>query len=131
MNRIAILLLLACVACLGACTTVGNGQMKVLTQESTGQLLVAGQTSRADVERSLGRGKALHFDSGYEVWVYEFQGSPGSQGLPQWVNYLPVVGLVTTYVPRKATPATAKELRILFDQQGVVKKWLLLDTPAT
>jgi hypothetical protein len=129
MNRTAILLLLlACVACLGACTTVGNGQMKILTQKSTGQLLVAGQTSRPEVERSLGQGRALRFDSGYEVWVYEFQ---GSQGLPRWVNYLPVVGLVTTYVPRKATPATAKELRILFDQQGVVKKWLLLDTPAT
>jgi hypothetical protein len=125
MNRVAILVLLACVACLGACTTVGNGQVKVLTQKSTGHLLVAGNTSRADVERSLGQGKALHFDSGYEVWVYEFQ---GSQGLPQWFNYVPWVGLITTYVPRKAT---AKELRILFDQQGVVTKWLLLDTPAT
>jgi hypothetical protein len=44
--------------------------------------------------------------------------------LPQWVNYVPAEGLVTTYVPRKPTE---KELRILFDQQGVVKKWLLLD----
>jgi hypothetical protein len=39
-----------------------------------------------------------------------------------------LVGLVTTYVPRKPTE---KELRILFDQQGIVQKWLLLDTPAT
>jgi hypothetical protein len=39
-----------------------------------------------------------------------------------------LVGLVTTYVPQKPTE---RELRILFDQQGVVKKWLLLDVPAT
>jgi hypothetical protein len=125
MKRAAMLLLLTGLGGLGACTTVGNGQMKVLTQKSTGQLLVPGQTSRAEVERSLGQGKAFHFDSGCEVWVYEFQ---GKQGLPQWVNYVPLVGLVTTYVPRKPTE---KELRILFDQQGIVQKWLLLDTPAT
>jgi outer membrane protein assembly factor BamE (lipoprotein component of BamABCDE complex) len=124
MKGVAILTLLVCAACLGACTTVGNGQMKVLTQKSTDQLLVAGQTSRSEVERSLGQGKAIHFDSGCEVWVYEFQGSPG---LPQWANYVPWVGLVTTHVPRKET---GKELRILFDQQGVVKKWLLLEPPA-
>jgi hypothetical protein len=124
MKRAAMLLLLTGLGGFGACTTVGNGQMKVLTQKSTGQLLVPGQTSRADVERSLGQGKAFHFDSGYEVWVYEYQG----KHLPQWVNYVPAVGLVTTYLPRKPTE---KELRILFDQQGVVKKSLLLDAPAT
>jgi hypothetical protein len=125
MKPAAMLLLLTGLGGLGACTTVGNGQMKVLTQKSTGQLLVPGQTSRTEVERSLGQGKAFHFDSGYEVWVYEFQ---GKQGLPQWVNYVPLVGLVATYVPRKSTE---KELRILFDQQGIVQKWLLLTTPAT
>jgi outer membrane protein assembly factor BamE (lipoprotein component of BamABCDE complex) len=125
MKRAAMLLLLTGLGGLDACTTVGNGQMKVLTQKSTGQLLVSGQTSRAEVERSLGKGNSFHFDSGYEVWVYEFQ---GKQGLPQWVNYVPLVGLVTTYVPRKPTE---KELRILFDQRGIVQKWLLLTTPAT
>ena len=125
MKRAAMLLFLTGLAGLGACTTVGNGQMKVLTQKSTGQLLVAGNTSRADVERALGKGNAFHFDSGYEVWVYEYE---GKQGLPGWVNYVPLVGLVTTFVPRKSTE---KELRILFDPQGVVKKWLLLDAPAT
>ncbi len=55
-------------------------------------------------------------------------GVMSKQGLPQWVNYVPLVGLVTIYVPRKPTE---KELRILFDQQGIVQKWLLLDTPAT
>jgi outer membrane protein assembly factor BamE (lipoprotein component of BamABCDE complex) len=125
MKHAAILLPLTCLVGLSACTTVGNGEMKVLTQKSTGQLLVPGQTKRAEVERSLGQGKAFHFDSGYEVWVYEFR---GKQGLPQWVNYVPLVGLVTTYVPRKPTE---KELRILFDQQGIVQKWLLLTSPAT
>jgi hypothetical protein len=124
MKRAAILFLLICLASLNACTTVGNGRMKVLTQKATGRLLVPGQTSRAEVERSLGQGKSFHFDSGYEVWVYEYEG----KRLPQWVNYVPVVGLATRYVPRKPTE---RELRILFDQQGVTRKWLLLDVPAT
>jgi hypothetical protein len=124
MKRAAIPFLLICLASINACTTIGNGRMKVLTQKGTGQLLVPGQTSRVEVERSLGQGKSFHFDSGYEVWVYEYEG----KNLPQWINHVPVVGVVTTYLPRRSTE---RELRILFDQKGIVKKWLLLDVPPT
>jgi signal recognition particle GTPase len=64
MKPAAMLLLLTGLNGLGACTTVGNGHMKLLTQNSSAEVLVPGQTSRADVERLLGKGNAFHFDSG-------------------------------------------------------------------
>jgi hypothetical protein len=110
-------LVLIAIANLAACVTAGNGKMKVLTQHSTAQLLTPGKTTRAEVAQQLGEGKALRFDSGYEVWVYEF-----AQGIPRFVDFVPYIGHVSRSVRH-----SGKELRVLFDSQGVVRKYLLLD----
>jgi hypothetical protein len=46
---------------------------------SSRDVLVVGKSSKADVIAALGRTKAVRFDSGYEVWVYQYKGdTPGS-----------------------------------------------------
>ena len=108
---------LVLVASLSACVTAGNGEMKVLTQHSTEKLLTPGRTTRAEVAQRLGKGNSFQFDSGYEVWVYEF-----AQGIPRFVDFVPYIGHVSRSVRH-----SGKELRVLFDPQGVVRKVLLLD----
>ena len=112
-----IMIPLIALASVAACTTAGNGKMKILTQHSAEQLLVPGKTTRAEVARQLGEGMSLRFDSGYEVWNYEF-----AHGIPRFVDYLPYVGHVSRHVRREG-----KEVRILFDPAGVVQKYLVLD----
>ncbi len=102
---------------LAACTTVGNGRMTTINQADSAAVLVVGKTTKADALEALGEAKVRTLDSGYEFWLYEY-----SQGLPKFVNYLPVVGLVSSRIdpPRR-------ELRILFDPKGVVKKYALIE----
>ena len=75
-----------------------------LPESRLAQVLVVGQTSKAQVQAALGpAAKALAFDSGYEVWLY-----PVAPALPP---------------PAGAKPGERDaELVILFDRNGVLKK---------
>lgn len=112
--------LLLSTALLGACTTVGNGCMRELDVPQTAELLKPGQTSREDAERLLGRGRVLRFDpSGWESWHYL-----DKPGLPKFVDYIPVVGLVSSRID-----TGSRELVLLFDAQGRLRQYSLLEIP--
>jgi outer membrane protein assembly factor BamE (lipoprotein component of BamABCDE complex) len=68
-----------------------------VTPAAAAQAVVAGRSSKADVARALGAATVVHFDSGYEVWVYQTQEDANAQREPS-------------------------ELVILFAPSGVVKK---------
>lgn len=102
---------------LTACTTTGNGKMKTLTQESNAQEIMLGKT-KAEIASKLGEAHTMQFDNGEEIWVYEY-----AESIPKFVDFLPVVGLVTSRIEKKG-----RELRILFDANGVVRKTLLLES---
>lgn len=105
---------------LGACTTVGNGRMRELDAPQAASQLQPGQTSREDAERLLGRGRILRFEpSGWETWHYL-----DKQGLPKFIDYLPAVGLVSSSIE-----SGSRELVLLFDAQGRLRKYSLLETP--
>ncbi|MDT9001970.1 hypothetical protein RQP53_22020 [Paucibacter sp. APW11] len=109
-------LLTALVVALAGCTTVGNGQMKALDAQQAAQWLQPGRTSRAEAEQKLGRGSVLRFESsGWETWHYFYK-----DGLPKFLDFVPVVGLVTERVE-----SGSKELVLLFDQHGVLRKYAL------
>ena len=110
-------LALVALSSVAGCTTAGNGEMKLLTQRSAERLLVPGKTTRAEVAQKLGEGTSFRFDSGYEVWEYEF-----AHGIPRFVDYVPYIGHLSRHVRREG-----KEVRILFDPAGVVQKYLVLD----
>jgi hypothetical protein len=121
---------LLCLATISACTTTsGNKALRTLTPESATHLLVPNETTRDEVEKNFGKTRSLRFDSGYEVWVYECKSDHKiKQELPRWVDFVPYVGLATTFIPRQSDHSnTTKEVRILFNPAGIVQKTLITD----
>ena len=68
-----------------------------LSPQAAGQSIAIGKSSKAEVAASLGKATVVHFDSGYEVWVYRWSGAD-------------------------RTSRTATELVVLFESTGIVKK---------
>ena len=91
-------LLLAGCAGGGAITESTPGVVRTagVTPQAASQSVVAGK-SKADVAAALGKAAVVHFDSGYEVWVYRWPGAD-------------------------RTSRTATELVVLFDPAGMAKK---------
>ena len=105
------------VACLMAdgCSTVGNGRLVQLDAVDAQALLVPGRTTQADVRRAFGEGTVIHFDSGHETWHYIYR-----EGLAKGWDDVPVINLITSQLDRPT-----KELVILFDPAGVLKRYSL------
>jgi hypothetical protein len=100
-------------ACAG-CAATGNGAVKTLTQQGAAQAIVIGKSTRADVEAAFGTASITTFANGYELWLYQV-------GYAKAVDSVPYVNLVVSSADNK------RELSILFDRNGVVKKYLLMD----
>ena len=103
-------------ALLGGCAATGNGQIETLTQERAADVLVAGSTTKGDVRRALGEASVTAFPDGREVWFYRYDGSAA-----RLVKYVPLVGRMAE------TGTQIRELRILFDADGRVRKFRLQD----
>lgn len=106
----------ACVCCaaMAGCAATGNGRIQDLTQERAIAMLAEGRTTRDEVRLALGEPVVSSFPSGREVWFYQYTNSPA-----RLVKYVPLVGRIS------ATGTEVKELRILFDKDGRVKKFRL------
>jgi outer membrane protein assembly factor BamE (lipoprotein component of BamABCDE complex) len=103
-------------ALLTGCAATGNGQIETLTQERAAGMLVAGTTTKIDVRRALGEPSATAFPNGREVWFYRYDGSAA-----RLVKYVPLIGRMAE------TGTQIRELRILFDPDGRVRKFRLQD----
>lgn len=112
----AALLAATLAATLAGCASTGNGQIATLTQERAAGLLVAGTTTKDEVRRALGDASVTAFPNGREAWFYRYDGSAA-----RLVTYVPLVGRMT------ATGTRIRELRILFDADGRVRKFKLQD----
>ena len=97
------------------CSTVGNGRLVALDAPQARTLLVPGHTTREDVRQAFGQGAVIRFESGRETWHYQYR-----EGLAPGWDEVPFVGLVTARLDRPT-----KELVILFDQDGVLRRWSL------
>lgn len=109
------LLMLGLCAVLAACTTVGNGRVRELQPAEASELLQPGKTTRVEAERLLGAGRVLRLDSGWTTTHYVYR-----NGLPRFLDFVPVVGLVTSSIDAPET-----ELVLLFDEQGLLRKFKL------
>ncbi|MQA37943.1 hypothetical protein [Rugamonas aquatica] len=121
-------LTMACLACvaglLSACAVVApNIPAAASTSEGLREQLRPGVTTKADVARTLGKGSATRFDNGYEVWIYD-----DKHAIPELLHWLPVVGNVVSVA--EAT-RSVHELAILFDKDGVVRKYQLREQAST
>jgi hypothetical protein len=93
---------LALYASIAGCATSNVGGIPSVREGQAA--VVAGKSTKADVEAALGTALVVGFDSGYEVWVYREAGSGQGFG---WFGQ----------------PAAEKaELVILFEPSGVVGK---------
>ncbi|MBB3121799.1 hypothetical protein [Pseudoduganella violacea] len=99
---------------LTGCASTGNGAIKTLTQEGAAQAIVIGKSTKADISESFGSASVTKFSNGYELWLYQL-------GFSKMVDSLPYVNLVLSSAENK------RELSILFDKTGVVKKYQLVD----
>ncbi len=101
------------------CTTVGNGSLIQLDAAAATATLVPGRSTQADVRAALGQGKVIHFQSGYETWHYFYK-----QGLAKGWDDVPYIGLITSRIA-----GATKELVILFDETGTLKRFSLQEEP--
>jgi hypothetical protein len=97
---------------LAGCASTGNGAVKTLTQERAAQAIVIGKSTKADIGAAFGAASITNFTNGYELWLYQV-------GYAKVVDSLPYVNLVVNSADNK------RELSILFDRNGVVKKYQL------
>jgi hypothetical protein len=102
------------VVCIAGCAATGNGAVTTLTQERAAQAIVIGTSTRADIERTFGQANVTRFANGYELWLYQV-------GYAKSVDAIPYVNLVVS------SADNTRELTILFDQAGVVRKYRLMD----
>lgn len=66
-----------------------------LSPEDAARAIVIGQTTRAGLAAALGPAKTIHFDSGYEVWVYRARAATADAGPGEFVVLLAPSGVVT------------------------------------
>jgi hypothetical protein len=109
-HRILALLMLS--SMLSACQTAGNGRAFSTECTALSQQLKPGQTTQAEVKLQFGEASVYRFANGFEAWTYQ-----QTLGVPKFVSYVPVVGLLTP-----ALPDRTEELALLFDTTGVLRK---------
>lgn len=100
-------------ALVAGCQSVGNGALLRMDEPAATALLQPGRTTRAEVLGAFGQGTVIRFDSGYETWQYLYREGLG----PGW-DAVPFADMFTRNLP-------TRELVILFDPQGVVRRWSL------
>jgi len=71
------------------------------------QNITVGKTTRVDLDAALGNATVVSFDPGYEVWVYKNQLQS-----PAVSRFIPLL-----------EPKGTREVAVMFDQAGVVKKY--------
>jgi hypothetical protein len=98
-----------------ACSTAGNGRLVQLDDAQARVLLVPGSTTLADVRATFGQGAVIRFQSGFQTWQYLYR-----EGLAKDWDDVPYIGLVTSRLDRPT-----KELVVLFDAAGVLRRWSL------
>ncbi len=103
-----------CALILSACATQGNQTIKEETQSSVSTKVMEGKTTKAEVRQLFGDPMSTTFtDSGNEIYKYEFIDSQAKA-----INFIPFVNLF-----KSGMEGTKKTLTILFDSQGIVKKY--------
>jgi hypothetical protein len=58
--------------CAAACAGPREPPFTTISARDAGSAVIAGHSTKADVIAALGKTTAVHFDSGFEVWVYQF-----------------------------------------------------------
>ena len=102
------------------CASIGNESIRKESESSVAQKITEGKTSKDEIRSMFGSPISTSFtDSGLEIWKYEL-----SKMSADAVSYIPVVNLFGT-----SSSGTKKELTVLFDEKGIVKRYSMNESP--
>ena len=101
------------------CASVGNEQLRKESETTVSTKMSERKTSKAEVRGMFGSPlKTTFTDGGLEIWNYEF-----SNVSLDAVSYVPIVNLFGG-----TSSGKKKELVVLFDQAGVVKRYSMSES---
>jgi len=102
------------------CATVGNDSLREESESSVNAKLTVGKTTKAEVKDMFGSPiQTSYTDGGLEIWKYVL-----SKMSADATNFIPIVNIFAA-----GSSGTKKELTILFDGNGVVKKYNMSESP--
>jgi hypothetical protein len=112
---------LVAVSLLG-CASTGNESLRQESEATINQKLIEGKTTKAEVRSMFQSPTTTSFtDAGLEIWKYEL-----SRMSADAVNYIPVVNWFGS-----STSGTKKELVVLFDDKGILKRYSMSESPVS
>jgi len=118
MNKTISALVLLCL--LAGCVSSGNESLRQATEQNVSMKIVEGETTKEQIRSWFGSPFKTSFtDGGLEIWTYEW-----SKAHADAVNYIPLVGLFGG-----SATGTKKELVILYDENDVVKRFAMSESP--
>ena len=107
-------------ALLSGCTSMGNTVLKKESEASVQQKIVQGKTSKAENKAMFGApGSTTFTDGGLEIWRYDLTDMHAD---PQ--NFIPLALYFGS-----SSSGIKKELVIAFDDNGIVKKFSMTESP--
>ncbi|MDR6203258.1 hypothetical protein [Paraburkholderia graminis] len=120
MRKILVAVSIAASSVLAGCAvSAGNEALRDQSQTSVGNSIVEGKSTKADVQTAFGSANKVSFtDAGLEIWSYEFD-----HVTPQAINYVPVLNLLA-----HGANVEKKTLTVLFNEQGIVKKYTFAES---
>jgi hypothetical protein len=99
--RLRASLAFACCACVAGCATPGSSFTAVSATHARDAITI-GKSTKADALAALGKTAVVSFDSGFEVWAYQYKGDwPGKN---EFVVLFAPNGIVAKTRMRPAPP---------------------------
>lgn len=123
-NTIKLILTASAIALLAACGTTGNKVLKSENEATIAAKVIAGKTTKKDIQNMFGAPLSTAFDSGLLVWKYEFDDT--SMDLISVPSLIFTAGLAGT-----RHSGTRKQLTILFNDDDTVRKVNMSESPVT
>ena len=106
------------------CANVGNKSLKGLTEQDVQQTITIGQTTKEQIRGAFGSPfKTSYTDGGLEIWTYQYDDTSALTA--------ETVGSVVLTLGLAGTKSrgTRNELVILFDEENVVRRFNMSNSP--
>jgi len=121
-NLVAILIAVFVAATMFGCASAGNESLRQETEATVSQKMTEGKTTKTEVRSMFGAPGSTSFtDAGLEIWRYDRTNMSADA-----VSFIPIVNLFGT-----SHSGTKKELVVLFDEKGIVKRYSMSESPVT
>jgi outer membrane protein assembly factor BamE (lipoprotein component of BamABCDE complex) len=119
MKKRSVLSLFLIALFIAACASQGNRSLAGATEQNVSDNIEVGTTTKGDVKAAYGSPLSIDFiDAGNEVWKYRF-GKAHVTGK----SFIPIYGAFAG-----GAKGQMKELTVLFDTQGIVRKFAFTDS---